>query len=83
MRLFDLPPIGNLKTMPAELVHGGTIESHDGFTSTWPLVAGVNPLMVCLYNGSGTYYRARPSPAPSDCTMRHDNGLTQAWCGEP
>ncbi len=80
MRLFDA---GNGRAAPKELAPGQMTEQSNGFTLTWHLSGVEDLLMVCRYNGSETYYRARPDPPPATCTMRNDNGLTQAWCGDP
>lgn len=80
MQLFDAPPG---KDEPTELAPAQTVERRDGFSLTWHFAGDEAPLMVCLYDGSGTYYRARPQQLPASCTMRNDNGLTQAWCEEP
>jgi hypothetical protein len=80
MQLFAAPPG---REAPAELAPGQTIERSDSLTLTWHLAGNEDLLMICLYDGSGTYYRARPRPVPTSCTMRNDNGLTQAWCEEP
>jgi hypothetical protein len=60
-----------------------TVENSDGFTSTWHFAGDESLLMLCLYNGSGTYYVARPNPPPTLCVTHDNNGLTQAWCEEP
>lgn len=80
MRLFDGLPGEELKAAPADLAPDKTVERRGGFTSTWSFGASGDLLIVCAYNGSKTYYRARPGSLPSRCTMRNDNGLTQAWC---
>jgi hypothetical protein len=80
MRLFNSPPG---KEAPAELAPGQTVAGRGGFTSTWQLAGNEDLLMVCLYEGSRTTYRARPQPLPARCTLRDDNGLTQAWCEGP
>ena len=80
MRLFNSSPS---RDQPVELTPGVTAERRDAVTLTWH-PAGIDDLvMVCLYNGSGTYYRAHPRSLPASCTMRNDNGLTQAWCEQP
>lgn len=77
MRLFDAPPG---EDSPTELEPGQSVARRDGFTLTWHLKGDEDLLIVCLYDGSGTYYRARPRPMPARCTLRNDNGLTWAWC---
>jgi hypothetical protein len=77
MRLFDAQKD---KDAPAELAPSGAVELHDRFRLTWQFTGSENLLIVCLYDGSGTYYRARPQPLPEHCTMSNDNGPTQAWC---
>jgi hypothetical protein len=80
MQLFDA---AHGKAAPKELAPNQMIEQHNGFTLTW-LLAGTEDLtIVCLYNGSATYYMAHPRPAPALCTMRNDNGLTQGSCEIP
>jgi hypothetical protein len=83
MRLFDGPPGEELKPSPAELAPDATTGGRAGFTSTWRFAGTEDLLLVCLYNGSGTYFRARPKPLPTGCTLRNSNGLTQAWCDLP
>jgi len=83
MKLFDGPPGEELKAVPADLAPDRTRERSGGFTSAWRFAGNEDLLMVCTYDGSGTYYRARPSPLPSRCTLRNENGLTQAWCDGP
>jgi len=80
MRLF-----GTARSQGAakELPPLQTVAHGDGFTSTWHLAGDESPLMLCLYNGSGTYYAARPDPPPTLCVTHGDNGLTRAWCEEP
>ena len=80
MQLFDAR---NGKEAPTELAPGGTVERRDAFTLTWHLTGHEDLVMACLYEGSGTWYRARPQPPPASCTMRNDDGLTQAWCEQP
>jgi len=83
MRLFDGPPGEELKTSPAELAPDSTRLTRGGFDSTWRFAGDEDLLMVCIYNGSGTYYRARPRPLPRACFLRKDNEVTRAWCDEP
>ena len=83
MRLFDGPPGEELKQAPADLAPDQTVERRGGYTNTWRFTGSGDLLMVCTYNGSGTYYRARVHPLPSVCTLRDDNGLRQAWCDLP
>jgi hypothetical protein len=80
MRLFN-NPVGDGAT--AELAPANIIQDRDDFLATWRFAGGEELLMLCVYNGSGTYYYARPRPLPPRCTMRNDIGLTQAWCEEP
>ena len=79
MRLFDVPSGEAAKELPP----GAIVKQRDGFTLSWNLTGSDSPLMICYYNGSGTYYLARVGPTPSRCTMRDDNGLRQAWCEFP
>lgn len=80
MQLFDAPPE---RSSMRELVPDLTNRSGDSYTMTWHLAGVASPLMICRYNGSGTYYRARPSPVPTTCVLRDDDGLKQGWCDEP
>ena len=80
MRLFDVPPGNDPAT---ELAPSLTFEHRDVFTLTWHIGGDDDLLMLCLYDGSGTYYRARLRPPPADCILRDDNGLTQALCEQP
>jgi hypothetical protein len=80
MRLFDAPP-GEHPS--AELMPSLTVEHRDAFTLNWHISGDDDVLMLCLYDGSGTYYRARFHPPPVSCILRDDNGLTQAWCEQP
>ena len=80
MRLFDTT---RSQGAAKELAPGQTIGNGDGSTSTWRFSGNENLLMMCSYNGSGTYYVARPDPAPTLCVTHEDNGLTRAWCEEP
>ena len=77
MRLFDVAPGATPTGRPPDNV----AHNHDVVTETWR-VLGHEPLlmMVCLYNGAGTYYQARLSPPPARCVLHDDNGLTMAWC---
>jgi hypothetical protein len=83
MRLFDGAPGEELKAYPAELAPDSSVERNRGLTSTWRFAGKQNLLMVCTYDGSGTYYRARVSPIPKTCTLQDDGGLVQAWCDMP
>jgi hypothetical protein len=83
MRLFDGPPGEELKVAPAELAPDQTLRQRDGFTSSWRFAGNEDLLMVCRYNGAGTYYRTRLQKPPTGCSMRDDNGLRQAWCELP
>ena len=80
MRLFDGPPGEETKPAPAQLAPDGTVTHQGGHTSTWKFGGKENLLVVCAYNGSATYYRARPNPPPKLCTLRQDRGLTRGWC---
>jgi hypothetical protein len=80
MRLFDGPPGEELKRAPADLAPDQTVAHPGGFTSAWSFADSEVPLMVCTYNGSATYYRARPHRLLKSCYLRNDDGLTQAWC---
>jgi len=79
MQLFDAPPT---KDAPIELAPRQMSTRHDGFIMTWQLKSAGDLLMMCRYDGSETYYRAHPG-LPANCTIRNDDGLTQAWCEEP
>jgi hypothetical protein len=83
MKLFDGPPGVEASSAPTERAPDTTARRPDGFISTWRFAGHEDLLMVCLYDGSGTYYRARLSPPTTTCTMRNDNGLTRAWCEQP
>jgi hypothetical protein len=83
MRLFDGPPGEELKDAPTELAPDRTLRQRDRFTSSWRFAGDESLLMVCRYNGSGTYYRARFPKLPTSCSIRDDNGLRQAWCELP
>lgn len=80
MRLFDIPQSDGQTSALAELAPASSGESRLGYTSIWRLGGSDDALMVCLYDGSGTYYQARLHPAPTICSAHDDNGLTQAWC---
>jgi hypothetical protein len=80
MRLFDGQPGEELKTSPAELAPVNTTGHRGGFTSTWTFAGNENLLMVCVYNGSRTYYFGSPGPLTRSCIMERTYGLTQAWC---
>jgi hypothetical protein len=77
MRLFDGSPD---QTKQREYAPDDTIETRDGLLLVWRFRLPENFLMVCLYNGSGTYYVARRQAPAGRCIMNDDNGLTQAWC---
>jgi hypothetical protein len=87
MRLFDTAPynaVGPNNAVGNEVRPEHHAEDRDSVTSTWHFAGGEHLLMVCLYNGSGTYYVARPNPPPALCVTHDDaNGLTRAWCEEP
>jgi hypothetical protein len=80
MRLFDGLEGEELKTAPAELAPDSSHENRGGFTSIWKFDGTGNLLLVCTYNGSGTYYRALTRQPPTRCISQSENGLTQAWC---
>jgi hypothetical protein len=77
MQLFDLP---QNKGNPTELLPAPTTVRRDGFTLNWQLSGTTDVRMLCLYNGSGTYYAARLHPPPTSCTLQNDDGLAQGWC---
>ena len=83
MRLFDVAAARQNNEAPAEVHPERTVEGPDSFISTWRFTGNEDLVMICTYNGSGTYYRARLRALPSDCTIRDDNGLRQAWCDLP
>jgi hypothetical protein len=83
MRLFDGPPGEERKQAPADLAPDQTVERPGGYTSTWQFGGTGDLLMVCTYNGSGTYYRALLHPLPTRCTFQDDNHLRQGWCEIP
>lgn len=83
MRLFDLPPAEQANDPATEVVPRSRIEAADGYTSTWRFTGNDDLLVVCTYNGSGTYYRARLHPPPARCTVQDTYGLRQAWCDSP
>jgi hypothetical protein len=76
MRLYDAPP----GAAPKPLAPDDAVEFHDTVTETWRLSGGEHLLIVCDYNGSGTYYRARLGRPPARCVQHNDAGLTLAWC---
>jgi hypothetical protein len=80
MQLFNLPPN---KGTAAELVPAPATVRHDGFTLSWHLSGTGDVQMLCVYNGSGTYYGARLHPPPTACTLQNDGGLAQGWCEIP
>jgi hypothetical protein len=81
MRLFNTSPNN---AAAKELRPKQTVENGESYTSTWQFAGDEHLLMLCLYNGSGTYYAARPDPPPTLCVTHDDaNGLTQSWCEEP
>lgn len=77
MRLFDAQPGSNAAK---ELAPAGEVRQGDSYAMTWNLTGNEALVMVCLYDGSGTYYEAWPNPLPTSCALRDDNGLTLAWC---
>jgi hypothetical protein len=77
MRLFDAIADGKA---PVELAPDSTHENWGVSTEVWRLTGGEPLLIVCVYDGSGTYYRTLPDPAPTRCISHNDNGLLQAWC---
>jgi hypothetical protein len=80
LQLFNLPPGEN---RPAELPPAPAAVRQDGFTLTWHLAGSGDVQMLCLYDGSATYYRARLHPPPATCTLQNNNGLAQGWCEIP
>ena len=80
LQLFQLPPGENTA---AELPPASTAVRRDGFTLTWHLAGAGDVQMLCLYDGSATYYRARLQPPPTACTLQNNNGLAQGWCEIP
>jgi hypothetical protein len=83
MRLFNVPLDATSKTPPAELLPDRTVEHGDVAISTWRFAGNENLLMVCSYNGSGTYYVSRVRPPPTSCAMLDTDGLRRAWCEIP
>jgi hypothetical protein len=83
MRLFDVTPARQTNGAATEVHPERTVEGPDSFISTWHFAGSEDLEMICTYNGSGTYYRARLPASPSDCTIRDDNGLRLAWCVLP
>jgi hypothetical protein len=83
MRLFDIAPARQSNGTATEVRPERTIEGSDSFISTWHFAGNEDLEMICTYNGSGTYYRARLSAMPTGCTTRDVNGLRQAWCDLP
>jgi len=77
MRLFDGHPGNDVRE---EFAPDDKIERRDGFTSVWRFTADQDLLMVCLYDGSGSYYFAYRQAPPARCVMDDNNGLTRAWC---
>ncbi len=80
LQLFEAPATEASKTAPTERLPNESVERSDGYTLNWEFSGNEDLLMVCIYNGSATYYVAPLRPAPKICTMRNDNGLTQVWC---
>jgi hypothetical protein len=80
LRLFNLPP--GQKT-PGELPSAPPAEHRNGFTLTWHMTGTGDVQMLCLYDGSATYYRVQLHPPPTTCTLQNDNGLARAWCEIP
>jgi hypothetical protein len=77
MKLFDGRPG---KNPPPEFAPDNTVERRDGVTLVWRFTLNQDLLMVCVYNGSGTYYYTQRQAPPGLCVMDDDNGLTRAWC---
>jgi hypothetical protein len=77
MRLFDGRPDNGTRK---EFTPDSTIERRDGVTLVWRFTLDEDLLMVCIYDGSGTYYYARRQAPPGRCVLDDDNGLTRAWC---
>jgi hypothetical protein len=80
LQLINLPPAD---TTPTELLPAPDSVRRDGFTLTWHPTGAGDVQMLCLYDGSATYYRARFHPPPTTCTLQNDNGLAQGWCEIP
>ncbi len=80
MRLFDVPPG---RDTPAELLPAPASVHPNGFTLNWQPTGTGDVQMLCLYDGSATYYQARLHPPPANCVLQSANGLTQAWCAPP
>jgi hypothetical protein len=78
--LFNLPPSENT---PTELPPAPAVVRWDGFTLIWRPTGADNVQMLCLYDGSATYYGARRHPPPTTCSLQNDNGLAQGWCETP
>jgi hypothetical protein len=83
MRLFDGPPGEGGAQPAAEFAPDQAVMRTGGYFESWSFSEGRSPVMICLYDGSGTYYRARPDPPPTSCSLRNDDGLTLAWCEAP
>jgi hypothetical protein len=77
MRVFDSRPGGAAQS---ERAPDSTIQRRDGTTSIWRLTLTGDLLMVCIYDGAGTYYYARAEAQSERCVLDNDNGLTRAWC---
>jgi hypothetical protein len=77
MRLFEGRPSDDARK---EFAPDDKIERRDGLTSVWRFTLDEDLLMVCIYNGSGSYYYARRQAPPGRCVMDDNNGLTRAWC---
>jgi hypothetical protein len=80
LRLFEVPINEEAKSALARLAPGETHSDPGGFTSSWRFARAEELMMVCDYNGAGTYYLARLPPAPRICVMERQDGLTRAWC---
>lgn len=77
MRLFDGHPGNEARK---EFAPDDKIERRDGSTSVWRFIADQDLLVVCLYDGSGSYYFAYHQSPPGRCVMDDNNGLIRAWC---
>jgi hypothetical protein len=83
MGLFTLPPDNDSQIPLLEREPDSTTPRPDGYIATWHFANPADLLMICVYDGSATYYQARPRPPPTSCTTVSDNGLTLAWCEQP
>lgn len=79
-RLFDGPPGEESKTAPVELAPDHTSEQPGGWTQTWRFAGNEDLLMVCVYTGSATYYRAQPRPIPGVCAVESKSARIVARC---